>query len=60
VLQEKLTELKAEAKKWQDESEAQSEELAYLKETVEKRDKQIATLKRTLEANGLAADLVGV
>ena len=29
----------------------------YLKETVSKRDQQIATLKRTLEANGLAADL---
>ena len=55
--QEKLAELKAEAKKWQDESEAQSAELSYLKETVGKRDQQIATLKRTLEANGLAADL---
>ena len=55
--QEKLAELRAEAKKWQDESEAQSAELTYLKEMVGKRDQQIATLKRTLEANGLAADL---
>ena len=57
LLQEKLGELTAEAKKWQDECEAQSEELVYLKEMVSKRDQQIATLKRTLEANGLAADL---
>lgn len=57
ISQEKLAELTAEAKKWQEEAETQSEELAYLKEMVGKRDQEISRLKRTLEANDLAADL---
>ena len=55
--QEKLAELKSEAKRWQDEAEAQGAELAYLKETVGARDSTIAALKRQLEANGLVAAL---
>lgn len=53
----KMDDFGAEAKLRRDESEAQRAELAYLKGTVDGKDKDIAALKRQLEANGLVANL---